>query len=389
MVTFSDRPVIRNQPLRVMHVVHKFGVGGMEVGIAKLVNSLPPTSIDSSICSCSPADSLKEQLRPGSRLFELNRRRGNDPALVWQLYQLFRREHPDVVHTHRWGTLCEGLVAARLAGVPHLVHGEHGTLEVRRLNAFIQRRAWNHVDRVLSVSSRLAEKISQEIGYPLKRITVIRNGVDLKRFRPQDKPSARRKLNLPEDAFVIGTVGRLVEVKDHATFLRALAQLRDAGVPFVSLIAGKGPLQRQTESLAATLGLMDRTRFLGDRNDVDSVMAAFDVFVLSSASEGLSNTIQEAMACGLPVVATRVGGADELVDEGHSGIIVPPRDPEALKNALQRIAGNPSLRERMGAVGLVRARLLFGLDRMIREYEAVYTGLRSDQHERVETARSS
>src|SRR5688572_26512992 len=120
------------RPVRVMHLLHTFGVGGMEVGITKLVNALDRSRVVSSICSCCPGDSLKERLAPGVQLFEFNRRNGNDPLLVGRLVRLLRRERPDVLHTHRWATLCEGLVAARVAGVPYVVHGEHGTLETRK-----------------------------------------------------------------------------------------------------------------------------------------------------------------------------------------------------------------------------------------------------------------
>jgi glycosyltransferase involved in cell wall biosynthesis len=190
-----------------MHLLHKFGVGGMEVGITKVVNALDRSRVMSSICSCCPGDSLKEKLRPDIPLYEFKRREGNDPVLVWQLYHLLRRERPHVLHTHRWATLCEGLLAARMAGVPFVVHGEHGTLETRRHNAFVQRWMWSRVDRVLSVSSRLAERMSREVRFPLDRIQVIRNGVDLDRFNPIRRHQARALFGFRADELVIGTVG--------------------------------------------------------------------------------------------------------------------------------------------------------------------------------------
>jgi sugar transferase (PEP-CTERM/EpsH1 system associated) len=348
----------------------------MEVGITKLVNSLDRTRIASSICSCCPGDSLKQRLRPDIPLFEFRRRPGNDPVLVGQLYRLFRKERPHVLHTHRWATLCEGLIAARLAGVPFIVHGEHGTLETRGRNVLVQRWLWGRVDRLLSVSSRLAERMSREVGFPLDRITVIRNGVDLGRFGPHDKTAARAALGLAPDELVIGTVGRLVAVKDQATLLRSFAILRDRGLMFSAMIAGAGPLHQDLLAQKQALGL-EKVHFLGNRHDVETVLAAFDVFVLSSQSEGLSNTIQEAMASGLPVVATRVGGADELVMEHESGVLIPPGDPDALAQALHAMALDPAVRERMGAAGRRRALALFGLDGMIRAYENMYLSLAS------------
>ncbi len=361
-------------PVRVMHLLHTFGVGGMEVGITKLVNALDSSRVRSSICSCCPGDSLKERLRPDVELYEFNRRRGNDPALVVQLYRLLKRERPHVLHTHRWATLCEGLIAARLARVPFVIHGEHGTLETRKHNAWVQRRLWKRVDQVLSVSSRLAERMTREIAFPLDRIKVIRNGVDLERFNPSHRASARAAFGIAPDELVIGSIGRLVSVKDYPNFLRALALLRDRGIAHRAIVAGAGPLQGELVALATTMKLPTVT-FLGNRGDVHRVLACFDIFVLSSESEGLSNTIQEAMATGLPVVATRVGGADELVEENRTGILVPARDPRALADAIGSLVRNPARRHSMGDAGRRRAETLFGLARMVREYETLYLNL--------------
>ena len=376
-------------PLRVMHVTYKFGVGGMEVGIAKLVNGLDPALVASSICSSVPGDSLKERLRPGVKLFELNRRRGNDPSLVADLYRLFKRERPHVVHTHRWGTLLEGALAARLAGVPYIVHGEHGTLETRWRNAWVQRRLWHHVDRVLSVSSRLAERMSRELRFPLDRISVIRNGLDLNRFQPvADKAAAKRALGIAPDRLVIGTVGRTVPVKDHPTFLRALARVRAAGIDFAAVIAGTGPAFQDTVRLVESLNLGHDVQLLGNRDDVDLVLRAFDIFVLSSSSEGLSNTIQEAMATGLPVVATNVGGADELVVEGRTGVLTPAGDDRAMAEALAALARDGARRASLGRTGAERAHAHFGIERMFRDYEKMYLGLGATAASAVQRTRS-
>jgi sugar transferase (PEP-CTERM/EpsH1 system associated) len=343
----------------------------MEVGLTKLVNALDRSRVASSICSCCPADSLKERLAPDIRLFEFNRRNGNDPLLVGRIARLLRRERPDVLHTHAWGTLYEGLLAARLAGVPIVVHGEHGTLDTRRRNLLMQRWAWQRVDRVLSVSSRLAERMAAAVGFPLDRIQVIRNGVDLDRFHPRHRADGRAAFGCGDEAIVIGTVGRLVAVKDQANLLRALALLRSRGLEFRAMIAGDGRLKQELVALAHSLGVGD-VEFLGNRADIPRVLAALDLFVLSSESEGLSNTIQEAMATGVPVVATAVGGADELVEPSHTGTLVPAKDAEALAAALETLIRDPQRRRQFGAAGRTRAERLFGLDRMIGEYERLY-----------------
>jgi sugar transferase (PEP-CTERM/EpsH1 system associated) len=372
--TPSSTIAVAAEPLRVMHVTYKFGVGGTEVGIAKLANGLDPARVQSTICSSVPADTLKERLLPSVRLFELNRRRGNDPAFVADLYRLFKRERPHVVHTHAWGTLVEGTLAARLAGVPYVVHGEHGTLNTRWRNAWIQRRLWYRVDRLLSVSSRLAERMSADLRFPLDRITVIRNGLDLERFRPANKAMAKAALGIAPDRLVIGTVGRTVPVKDHPTFLRALARLQGAGLAFAAVIAGSGPAFEETRRLAEALDVRD-VQLLGNRNDVPGILNALDIFVLSSRSEGLSNTIQEAMASGLPVVATHVGGADELVVDGETGVLTPAGDDQAMANALMALARDEHKRASFSRAGAERARSEFGIERMFRDYERMYLTL--------------
>ena len=362
------------EPVRVMHLVHSFGYGGMEVGVAKLANAIDPSIVSTSICSCRPSDSLKERLRPEVRLFEFDRRPGHDVRLIPQLYNLLRQERPTVLHTHGWATACEGLLAARLARVPLVVHGEHGTLETRRRNVLVQRWVWGQASRVLSVSSRLSERMAREIGFPTDRIQVIRNGVDTNRFNPGRRPAARATFGLGADQVVLGTAGRLVPVKDQATLLRAWAILRSRGHAFTGLVAGNGPLEFQLTRLARSLGL-DNVHFLGNRPDVEQVLATMDVFILSSEAEGLSNTIQEAMATGLPVVATQVGGADELVVEDETGLLVPAKNPEVLANAIERLMADTSLRVRMAEAGRRRATQVMALARMVREYVQVYQEL--------------
>jgi glycosyltransferase involved in cell wall biosynthesis len=286
-----------------------------------------------------------------------------------------RRARPRVVHTHSWGTLCEGYVASRLAGVPVLIHGEHGTLETRRLNRLVQRWVWRRVNQVLAVSSLLARRMAATIGFPVDRIRIIRNGVDLERFGGIDRSEARRLLGLDPAALLVGTVGRLVPVKDHATLLHAVAHLASRGLCCDVVIAGEGPLRNATAALAGQLGLGSRVQLLGHRPDVERVLAALDLFVLPSRSEGLSNTILEAMASRLPVVATRVGGAEELVDDGATGLLVPPAEPAALADALGRLLAAPARRQAMGAAARRRTEREFGLDGMIRAYQDLYMAL--------------
>jgi sugar transferase (PEP-CTERM/EpsH1 system associated) len=354
-----------------MHVVYTLRTGGMEMGVVKLVNGLDPALVRSSICSTTPAGEIKTLVQPSVPIFELSRRAGNDPRIIGALYRLFKRERPDVVHTHAWGTLLEGLIAARAARVPVVVHGEHGTLQLRAHQRWLQRLGWGAADRVLSVSSVLAERMTKTTGFPAARITTIRNGVNLERFHAGQRDAARAALGLPAGVRIVGTVGRLVPVKDQATLVDAVAELASGGLAATVVIAGDGPERARLEARAAERGV--DLRLLGYRPDVEQVLAALDVFVLSSTSEGLSNTILEAMAAGRPVVATRVGGAEEMIADGVTGILVPPSDPAAMAAALRRVLTGAGGAAAMGTAARQRVEREFTLAGMMQNYERLYT----------------
>jgi sugar transferase (PEP-CTERM/EpsH1 system associated) len=367
----EDRDVVR-RPIHIMHLTNYLGFAGAELGIMKLANLADRSRFRVSVCSCRPGDSRMPFARDVS-VIHLNRRDGHDWRLVGALVRLLRRERPDILHTHGWATLCEGWLAATLARVPMVVHGEHGTLETRPLNRRLQRWLWSRVDGVLSVSSRIADRMASEIRFPLGKITTIHNGVDLNRFKPRHRDHARERLGLPADRFVIGSAGRMVPVKDHDTLVSALALLQTRGVRVVAVMAGNGPLESHLRQRVQELGL--DVRFLGSRPDMEQILPACDVFVSSSTSEGLSNTILEAMATGIPVVATRVGGTDELVEDGHTGLLVPASDPQAMAAAVMRIATEPFTQRAMATRSRERAERQFALDTMVRNYERVYLEL--------------
>jgi glycosyltransferase involved in cell wall biosynthesis len=243
--TAMARPTARQavSQVRVMHLVHGLRPGGMEFGVLKIVNALAGSGVSSSICSTVASEGMKHLVDPSVPVYEFERREGNDPRVVWWLYRLLRRERPDILHTHAWGTLYEGLIAGRLAGVPAIVHGEHGTLQLSPRQVTAQRWGWNRADHVLSVSSRLAERMAEAVGVPLDRVHVIRNGVNLARFSGRRSAEARRALGASvATTVVIGAAGRLVDVKDHATFVEAIAALKARRHDVVGVIAGDGPL---------------------------------------------------------------------------------------------------------------------------------------------------
>ena len=358
--------------IRVAHLIYRLQEGGMERGVLKIVNGLHGGPIESAIYSSQPATSLRELVDPSVPVVEFRRRRGNDPAFVWRLYQHLKRAQPHILHTHAWGTLCEGLIAARLAGIPAVIHGEHGTLQTRTYQLWVQRRAWARTDRLLAVSSCLADRIAAVVDVPRDGIQVIRNGVDADRFKAPKRSEARLSLGIPADVLAVGAVGRLVDVKDHRTLLDACAILVSQSIRFRCLIAGEGPLRRALEAQITGLGLNRHVQLLGHRHDIERVLAGLDILVLTSKSEGLPNTILEAMAAGIAVVSTRNGGADELIEDGRSGVLIEPQSPTALARALAALERDRECRAQIAAAGRSRAEREFSLQSMVAAYERLY-----------------
>jgi glycosyltransferase involved in cell wall biosynthesis len=223
--------------------------------------------------------------------------------------------------------------------------------------------------RVIAASEAIRMSLLAE-GWQPERVRLIYNGVDTRRFGNADPQALRKELGIPRDAVVLGTVANLSPVKDHATAVEALRRLHTAGRPLHLVLAGDGPEREPLTRQAEEAGLAEYVHFLGRRQDVATVLAGVDVFVLASHSEGLSNALLEASAAGCPIVATAVGGNPEVVADGETGLLVSIRDPEALAGAVARLADDPALRAAMGAAGRDRVSRRFSLAAMVAAYEA-------------------
>jgi glycosyltransferase involved in cell wall biosynthesis len=310
-------------------------------------------------------------------VFCVERRWNNDPTLPLRLSRQLRRRPIDILHTHSWGTLVEGALAATLARVPTVVHGEHGLLESHRRHIAVQRWLWPRTDQLLAVSAQLANQMSQLVNLPRQKIEVVLNGVDTERFHSEYEVQAdhRAYFGLPATGQLIGTVARLVPVKNCLGLLHAVAKLRLEGIRVAVALAGDGPLRGELMQTAHELQISDAVHFLGDVADVDRFYRAIDIFVLNSHSEGMSNTILEAMASGLPVVATDVGSNSELIAAERTGIIVPAGDVVQLADALAGLIRRPARCRALGIAARRRAVDEYSLDRMVQNYESVYERL--------------
>lgn len=362
----------------IVHVVHSLAVGGLENGVVNLVNTAGPDLRHAIVC-LTEAGAMRYRLKPTVEVCAIGKRPGQDLAAFLRLVKLLRKLRPAIVHSRNWATF-DAIPAARLAGVRVVVHGEHGR-DISDPEGRNRRRNWIRrvlaplVSHFVTVSRDLERWLRDDVGLPADRISTIHNGVDLSRFARTDRLESRDKLGLPAGAIVIGTVGRLDPVKDQAALVHALAALTHAHPEALLIIAGDGPCRQDLARLVGTLGLARRVHLLGECRDVPLVLGAMDLFVLPSIAEGMSNTLLEAMAAGLPVIATRVGGNPELVEDGVNGRLVCAQDPPGLHEAMAAYVDDPHLRALHGKASRERAVECFGLDRMAEAYAGLYRRL--------------
>lgn len=314
-----------------------------------------------------------------------------DVSALFKLFRLIRGLEPHVVHTHTSKAGILGRLAARLAGVPVILHSPHGHIYSK--NARIpgvegrgarRRFFWNmekftnsFTDRIVTLTDKNArEQATLGLG-PACKFLAVHNGIDPDVFAFDDslRKKTRRELGITESAFVCGMVGRLTAEKGHGGFLDAACVLREKRPDARFLIVGDGPLKKDLADSCSQNGLDGSVLFLGQREDVSCLLAAMDVLVLPSLYEGLGVAALEAMAAGLPVVANNVGGVPEVVLHGKTGILVPPGRNEELARALISLASNSELAKRLGDSGLMRVREFFTADLMVKRLENIYTSL--------------
>jgi len=289
---------------------------------------------------------------------------GLRPELPFRLAALLRRRRISVLHTHDERPHIYGTVAAALAGVPRVVHTRHCQGEWlsprrRRLVATLSRL----IDRFVCVSGDSADR-AVAAGVPRRKVVVVRNGIDTRQFVAAEPR--------PDGPAVV--VARLIPEKDIDNLLRAAALVRRQDDGFRVEVAGDGPCMAELRRRAGELGLEKAVRFLGLVRDVRGLLNRAGLFVLPSLTEGIALTLLEAMACGLPVAATRVGGTPEAVADGVTGLLVPPADPAALADVLLRLRRTPDLARRLGTAGRQRVEERFDVRPMVAAYEELYLG---------------
>lgn len=367
----------------IAHVVYRFDTGGLENGLVNLINHMPAEAYRHVVIALTQVTDFRHRVRRADVEFiALDKPPGHALKLYPRLARLFRQLQPAIVHTRNLAAL-ECTLPAWWAGVPVRVHGEHGR-DVEDMHGTSRKYQWLRraykpwVTHYVALSRDLAGYLRDRVHVADERLSQVYNGVDTDRFRPAagPKPPIEGCPFAPDRHWLVGTVGRMQQVKDQASLARAFVQLLQAQPALrdrVRLVMiGSGPLREQVQAIVDEAGLAELCWLPGERADVADVMRSLSCFVLPSLAEGISNTILEAMASGLPVVATDVGGNAELVEDGVTGMIVPAADPAALARAIGVLAQDPGRAADMGTAGRARAVGQFSLQAMVARYQGIY-----------------
>ncbi|MCW8904727.1 TIGR03088 family PEP-CTERM/XrtA system glycosyltransferase [Sedimenticola sp.] len=370
-------------PPLIAHVIHHLHIGGLENGLINLINRIPETRYRHVIICMDDFSDFRDRLqREDVEVIAIHKKPGRDPAAKWRLYWQFRQLKPDILHSRNLSGL-DALLPALLAGVKHRLHGEHGR-DIDDLDGNNRKLQWLRrlhrplIEHYIPLSQDLERYLTDKIGIDQSRITQIYNGVDTERFRPA--PIGGTMLPVKgfsdADAIVIGTVGRFQSVKDQLNlaegFIQLLEKYPDLKKTARLVMIGDGPLREPVLERLNVAGYADLVWAPGPMNDIDTLLPALDIFVLPSLAEGISNTLLEAMACGLPIIATAVGGNPELVIDGVNGTLIPAADSQAMAEALKQYLDNPERLKKEGSEGRRRAEEQFSITAMVESYLSVY-----------------
>jgi len=377
----------KKTPPLIAHIIFRLGVGGLENGLVNLINQMPVEKYRHAIiCLKDSTDFRKRLKRKDVAIYSLNKKEGHDIGAFFRLYKLLRTIQPDIVHTRNLAAI-ECQLPAWFAGVKHRVHGEHGwdvfDPDGNNVKYQLLRRLLKPlIHQFIPLSLHLQRYLNEKIRVTDNKITRICNGVDTTKFYPLN--GAKKRLvdcpfALQSNELVIGTVGRMHGVKDQITLVNAYIVLLRKNQEFIGsvklIIVGEGPLRDEALQLLRREQLDHEAWLPGERKDIAEIMRNFDLFVLPSQAEGISNTILEAMATGLPVIATEVGGNPELVQQDVTGSLVAKADPEALAETLLHYMLDKDKRQQQGNNGLQRILSEFSLNAMVKQYTNVYDEL--------------
>ncbi len=360
--------------IKVLHVVLSMETGGLENGIVNLINNADNSCFEVDVLCLRKKGSLADRItNQNSQVIFDGKHDHSLLSAIKKIYKSCVNGQYHIVHTHGFTTMLAGYLATKLSRTPILINGEHGTLYYASIKQrLLQKWLFGAMNLNLTVSKELKNKIQIEFNPSRDNFQPIINGVDSEKFNPKISSTLHSELNIPENHLIIGSVGRLVGVKNYPSLMHAFATISQKNVNTHLVLAGAGPERPALELIASKLNLAGRVHFLGKRDDIPNVMNGYDLFVLPSFSEGLSNTLLEAMSCGVPVIASKVGGNPEIIIPNVSGFLYPSDDIEALAEILNNLCHSPSDIKKLAALSREHIVNNYSLRSMVNNYENAY-----------------
>ena len=364
-------------PIKILHILDSLNVGGLENGVVNLVNCLDNNKFYHIICVLREIGIMADRIKRKNVEIICMENRSRNYSMPLILKRVINKFAPDIVHTRNWGTI-DGIWAARLSGVKNVIHGEHGR-EFDDLNGLslkrkvVRRIMASSVKHFVAVSEEIRFWLINTIGIAENKITSIVNGVDTQKFRPSiDKRKAKQNLGIDPNDFIAGTVGRFDKVKNYQMILNAMLLQKTQESPYRFLFIGDGPERSRLEEFAR-INRLANVAFLGQKENIQHYLKALDLFVLTSLAEGISNTILEAMATGLPVIATRVGGNPEIVEDNVTGSLIPSGNHVLLSEKISEYLIDRDLCEKQGLAARMLCEKRYSLDVMVAKYDNLYS----------------
>ena len=360
--------------IRVAQVVEDLKIGGLERVIENIAMHLSPEKFRVSVLCLSGGGEIAERLIANGKDVEiLGIKDYHSPFSILKVARWLKSKDVDIVHTHGYPAGVLGRVSAIVAGIKYIFHHIHTTYpDLKYRNCIMERILSRFTDRVICCSNAVKEFMIHRTGVSEKKLIVLYNGIF--EMQPQDPAIAndiRQSFNIPKDSIVIGCVASLVPHKGHKYLIEAIKEVDNVCL----LVVGDGYLRKDLENYASELDIKNRVIFAGYKKDITPYIQIMDIFVLpSSEREGLGISIIEATAMGKPVIATKIGGIPEVIEDGVTGILVEPKDKDALAKAIEKLLDSPQLMQEMGRNGWERYLKIFTLNQMMKDLEKIYNG---------------
>jgi len=368
--------------IKIIYLITGLKTGGTEIILYKLLKRLDKEKFEPLVISITPIGEIGEKIKKeGFKVLSLNSKFKFDPLIIFRLISILKKEKPKILHTFLFHANFLGEIIGKICKVPIIISSIRSEKFGGKLREKLLKYTKVFSDIIVAVSHKVAEEMIRKKIVSKDKVKVIYNGVDLKEFSFQNKDARkkiREELGINEKQPLLISVGRLVKAKGYPFLIKAMYQLKEKYSDLILIILGEGEDRKKIEDQIKNLKLENNVILLGNKNNVADYLSTADVFVLSSLWEGMPNALLEAMACGLPVVATKVSGIPEIILNEETGLLTEPQNPSDLTKKIDYLLSLPEKkRKEIGEKARNKIKENFSLDKMVRKYENLYENLLS------------